>query len=233
VPGRGWSSPSVAQGRVWLTTAVVSGRAASLRLIGFDAADGRVAVNTEAFKVYLGRVHDQRQVTATRRQRPLVVGDRVYVHFGANGTAAVSTAAPCCGRRSCGTSRSTATAVAGCCIADLLIVNCDGFRPGVRRRARPHDAQGAMATVTPVSVQPRVFDAAHDSGWRTGSAVSVGAYVTTAYGTTHGPRDLARQLSRRFSNVPRPVYGHVLVFINDGISAAVPAGCSPRRHGRT
>src|SRR5262245_33031460 len=36
VPGRGWSSPVVAHGRVWVTTAVADKRDTSLRLMSFD-----------------------------------------------------------------------------------------------------------------------------------------------------------------------------------------------------
>ena len=40
VPGRGWSSPVVAGGRAWLTTAVKE-KGASLRDIAYDLATGR------------------------------------------------------------------------------------------------------------------------------------------------------------------------------------------------
>src|SRR5215217_1815101 len=43
VPGRGWSSPVVAGGRVWLTTATVVNGQTSLRLLSFDADTGKPA----------------------------------------------------------------------------------------------------------------------------------------------------------------------------------------------
>jgi outer membrane protein assembly factor BamB len=52
VAGRGWSSPVVAGNRVWLTTAVTKGNAASLRLLGFDFDSGREAVNVEVATVH-------------------------------------------------------------------------------------------------------------------------------------------------------------------------------------
>ena len=45
VAGLGWSSPVVAAGRVWLTTA----EAGSLRLVAFDAEKGNELVNVEVF----------------------------------------------------------------------------------------------------------------------------------------------------------------------------------------
>jgi hypothetical protein len=38
VPGRGWSSPVIAAGRVWLTTAVDDSGGVSLRALAFDVA---------------------------------------------------------------------------------------------------------------------------------------------------------------------------------------------------
>src|SRR4029450_5374200 len=40
VPGRGWSSPVVAHGRVWLTTATTNGRDSSLRLVAYAIDSG-------------------------------------------------------------------------------------------------------------------------------------------------------------------------------------------------
>ena len=90
VPGRGWSSPVVANGRVWLTSAVQVGPvlAVSLRVLAFDAETGREVVNARCS----GREADCHQLKNSRASpTPIVDGDRVYVHFGADGTAALST----------------------------------------------------------------------------------------------------------------------------------------------
>src|SRR5215208_6693176 len=50
VPGRGWSSPVVAAGNVWLTTAVTMGKETSLRLVAFEIASGRTTLDVEVFK---------------------------------------------------------------------------------------------------------------------------------------------------------------------------------------
>ena len=44
VPGRGWSSPVVAGGRVWLTTAVDDSGGVSMQVLAFDAATGEEVV---------------------------------------------------------------------------------------------------------------------------------------------------------------------------------------------
>src|SRR5213594_2052523 len=49
VPGLGWSSPVVAGGRIWVTTAVKD-RGGSLRALAFDVETGREVVNAEVFR---------------------------------------------------------------------------------------------------------------------------------------------------------------------------------------
>src|SRR5262245_42469728 len=88
VPGRGWSSPVVANGRVWLTTATENGR--SLRALAFDQETGREIVNVEVFRLGDGALLNPKNSRAS--PTPVVDGDRVYVHFGADGTAALTTA---------------------------------------------------------------------------------------------------------------------------------------------
>src|SRR5262245_66430694 len=50
VAGRGWSSPVVADGRIWLTTAVESD-GTSLRALSFDLESGRQVVDVEGVQV--------------------------------------------------------------------------------------------------------------------------------------------------------------------------------------
>src|SRR5947207_9403927 len=49
IPGLGWSSPVIADGQVWVTTATSDGR--SLRAVGVDAASGKVRHDVEVFQV--------------------------------------------------------------------------------------------------------------------------------------------------------------------------------------
>jgi outer membrane protein assembly factor BamB len=205
----------VAQGRVWLTTAVVSGRAASLRLIGFDATDGRVAVNTEVFKVYQDEFTTNAK-NSDASPTPIVDGDRVYVHFGANGTAAVSTAGAVLWKTQLRYESQHGNGGSPVLYRDLLIINCDGFdqayvvaldrNTGKERWRRSRRPPFSHAYSTPLTIRVGEQD----------QLVSVGAYVTTAYEPLTG-REIWRVSYRDgFSNVPRPVYGHGLVFITTG-----------------
>ena len=86
VPGLGWSSPVVADGRVWLTTAL-DDDGGSLRVLAFDVDTGREVVNAEVFRVTDSRAPNPKNSLAS--PTPVVDGNRVYVHFGAYGTAAL------------------------------------------------------------------------------------------------------------------------------------------------
>ena len=88
-----WSSPVVAGGRVWLTAARERpgrGGGVSLRALAFDAATGRSLVDVEVVRTDdSGPLHPK---NSRASPTPIVQGDRVYVHFGAEGTAALTTA---------------------------------------------------------------------------------------------------------------------------------------------
>jgi outer membrane protein assembly factor BamB len=79
VPGRGWSSPVVAHGRVWVTTAVAQKRDTSLRLLSFDVESGRAAQDVEVFHVRDAQLLNAKNSHAS--PTPIVDDDRVYVHF--------------------------------------------------------------------------------------------------------------------------------------------------------
>src|SRR5712691_4163525 len=91
VPGKGWSSPVVCDGRVYLTTAVPSGDGSnsdqSLRALCLDASTGKLLWDKEVFQ------QDGKTAPAIQNKNshasptPLIEGQRLYVHFGHQGTA--------------------------------------------------------------------------------------------------------------------------------------------------
>ena len=92
VPGLGWSSPVIADGRVWLTSSLTNGTGASLRLLGYDLTSGQELFNTEVFHVDDSNSPNPKNSLASPTPVIDPSGDRIYVHFGAYGTAALTTA---------------------------------------------------------------------------------------------------------------------------------------------
>jgi len=124
VAGLGWSSPVVANGRVWLTTAVEQG-GFSLRALAFDVESGREVVNVEVFKVPA----DRREVNPKNSwasPTPIIDGDRVYVHFGADGTAALSWSGEILWKNRFDYQSQHGAGGSPIVHGDLLIFNCDG-----------------------------------------------------------------------------------------------------------
>jgi outer membrane protein assembly factor BamB len=216
VPGRGWSSPVVAGGRIWLTTAVTAGRETSLRLLAFELASGRTALDVEVFRVRGAALLNAKNSHAS--PTPIVDGDRVYVHFGAQGTAAVSTAGAIVWKTTLPYESQHGNGGSPELAGDLLILNCDGFdeafvvaldkRTGKTRwrtdRREPH----SQAYSTPLAIHAADRD----------QIVSVGAFAAAAYDPRNGKEIWRVGYADGFSNVPRPVYGAGLVFIATGFN---------------
>ena len=110
--GKGWSSPVLADGRLWLTTAVetplseaekaerlanvenssslqVSGPV-SLRAVCLDATSGKALHDIELFRQ--SQPDPIHSLNSYASPSPILDGGRLYCHFGTNGTAAVDAA---------------------------------------------------------------------------------------------------------------------------------------------
>ena len=214
VPGRGWSSPVVVDGRVWLTTAIASGRESSLRLMSFDASSGRTTLDVEVLRLRNSALLNQKNSHAS--PTPIVEGDRVYVHFGAEGTAAVSTTGEVIWKARLQYESQHGNGGSPVLAGDLLILNCDGFdeafvvaldkRTGKTRwrTFRPEPWSQAYSTPLVIRVADRDL------------VISVGAFHAMAYDPQNGKEAWRVDYPEGFSNVPRPVYGAGLVFITTG-----------------
>jgi outer membrane protein assembly factor BamB len=218
VEGTGWSSPVVAGGRVWLTSARESGREVSMRALAFDAETGKRLVDTEVFRTDTTTPVHQKNSRAS--PTPIVSGDRVYVHFGPDGTAALDTTGRVLWRRTLPYEPQHGNGGSPALYRDLLIINCDGNGPdsyvvaldtntGRPRWRRDRPAPAAQAYTTPLIVRVGTRDL----------AISVGAFRTIAYDPATGDEVWRVRYADGFSNVPRPVFAHGLVVINTGFNA--------------
>jgi len=124
VTGRGWSSPVVANGRVWLTTSVERQGRASLRVLAYDVQSGKEVVNAEVFSLPNAVLKNEKNSLAS--PTPILEGERVYVHFGADGTAALSTDGKIVWKITLPYDSMHGNGGSPTLYRDLLIVNCDG-----------------------------------------------------------------------------------------------------------
>jgi outer membrane protein assembly factor BamB len=87
IPGAGWSSPVVSEGRVYLTTAVPGRGRLSLRALCLDARSGKLLWDREVFRPdpsSAPRIHSKNSHASPT---PVARRGRLYVHFGHLGTA--------------------------------------------------------------------------------------------------------------------------------------------------
>jgi outer membrane protein assembly factor BamB len=88
IAGKGWSSPIVQDGRVYLTTALPGkGKDQSLRALALDAKTGDVRWDTEVFQQDGKKAPGIHSKNSHASPSPLTDGRRLYVHFGHQGTA--------------------------------------------------------------------------------------------------------------------------------------------------
>ncbi len=89
IPHRGWSTPVILNGQVWLTTATLDGH--DFYALCLDAETGKILYNERLFHCDnpepLGN-----NVNCYASPSPTIEPGRVYVHFGSYGTACLDTA---------------------------------------------------------------------------------------------------------------------------------------------
>jgi outer membrane protein assembly factor BamB len=88
IHGRAWSSPVILNGQVWMTTATPDGRV--LYAVSVDTETGRILKNIKVFNVNVPQYADPFNSYAS--PTPVIEPGRLYVTFGAAGTAAIDTA---------------------------------------------------------------------------------------------------------------------------------------------
>lgn len=229
VAGRGWSSPVLAGGRLYLTSAVGDGDT-TLHALCLDAADGRVLWDTEVFHPDAASVAAMHKKNSPASGSPIVTADRLYVHFGHMGTAALDLAGKVVWRQTelkyppvHGTGGSPVL------VGDALVFSCDGAKDpfvvaldattgAVRwKTARHTPAKKPFSFCTPLAIE--VAGATQ--------LVIPGSGFVGGYDVKDG-RELWRvTYGEGYSVVPRPVFAHGLLFVSSSYDTPVLLAIKP------
>jgi outer membrane protein assembly factor BamB len=219
IPGRGWSSPVLMDGRIWLTTASEEGR--SLRAIAVDQQSGRIVQDVEVFRPEESLPINAKNTHAS--PTPLLEPGRVYVHFGTLGTAAVDadSGEVLWHNEDLKLEHKEGPGSSPVLYENLLIVHCDGMDvqyvvaldkktgrtawKADRSAPRHSNPDFNKAYSTPLLISADAQD----------QLISPGAHRVSSYDPQTG-RELWWVDYPGFSNVPRPIYGHGLVFVTTG-----------------
>jgi outer membrane protein assembly factor BamB len=226
IPGEGWSSPVIADGQIWLTTAAEGG--ASLRALALDQETGRLLHNVEVFRLPKPpSIHEKNTYASPT---PILEPGRVYVHFGTLGTAALNRSGETIWktqqlRYAHGHGGGGSPALDG----DLLVISCDGTdqqyvvaldKDSGEIRWKTVRRGGAMAYTTPLVI-PRGDKR---------QAVSPGGNHAVSYDLETG-EELWSVDYDGFSGVPRPVFAHGMVYITTGFYNPVLMAIRPDGRG--
>ncbi|HYP06382.1 MAG TPA: PQQ-binding-like beta-propeller repeat protein [Bryobacteraceae bacterium] len=210
LPGKGWSTPIITGNEIWLTTATDDNR--SLRVLAIDATKGAILRNVEVFRLpSTFRGHEKNSGASPS---VLIEGDRVYAHFGSYGTACLRRDGTVLWRNADlkffqvhGPGGSPVL------FEDLIIFNADGndiqFVAALNkdtgkivwRAPRP----SAMAYSTPLIIRTPAGP----------QLISTGANRAWSYDPRSG-KPLWWVNYEGFSNVPRPVFAHGMVYLCTG-----------------
>lgn len=237
IPGHGWSSPVLQGGRIFLTTALDDPNQPaklSLRAFALDSSTGRLLWEVEVFSVEKGtapRIHTKNSQASPT---PLVADGKVYVHFGHHGTACLDPQGQILWRSTVlsyppvhGNGGSPVLA------GPALIFSCDGAtNPFVAalhkdsgrvlwRTPRETSAQKKFSFSTPLLI---TVD-------RRTQVISPGSGAVCAYEPTSGREIWRVRYGEGYSVVPRPVFGHGLLFLSSGFDRPVVMAIRPDGHG--
>ena len=224
VPGQGWSSPVLHQGRVYLTTAVAKSddRRSDQALVALclDALTGETIWSKEIFVQDGATAPTIQGKNSHASPTPLVAGDRLYVHFGHQGTACLDLD----GNILWSTQELTYPPEHGggaspILVGDALVFSCDGARDPFIAALSRHTGEVLWRV-------PRQTDARDTFSFSTAQLIEVdgrpqiisaGSNVVSALDPADGS-EIWRVRYDGYSVIPQPVFGHGMIFISTGFN---------------
>jgi outer membrane protein assembly factor BamB len=246
VPGRGWSSPVVAQGRIWLTTAeefeapeaerlamlkkvehlpiadqMVAFESIALSAFEYDLETGRQLRRVELFKIKAPPpIHG---LNTYASPSPIFDEGRLYCHFGALGTACVDTATgDVVWRRTLELDHVVGAGSSPALVDGVLIVPCDGADRQYVEGLNPATGDSVWHADRP-PIRSKVPDMR--KAFATPLAIDAGgrrqvvipgAQWFVSYDPATGDELWRVDHGSGFSNVPRPVFDGRLLYLSTG-----------------
>ncbi len=238
IPGKGWSSPSLYQDRLYLTSAVPVDTALgsgdlSLRALCLDANTGATLWDCEVFVQSAATAPKIHNKNSHASPTPLVTSDRLYVHFGHQGTACLDHARNVVWKNnSFNYAPVHGNGGSPILVAGRLIFTCDGASDPavialdaatgeqVWRFDRPGDPVKKFSFCTPTAI---VVDGQTQ-------VICPGSGVVNALDPATG-REIWRVNHDGYSVIPKPVFGHGLVFLSTGYDSPEVLAVRPGGRG--
>ena len=230
LPGVSWSSPVLGMGKLFLTNAVEQGEGISLRALRIDAKSGELDWDVELFRMETAqRIHRKNSHASPS---PFLDDDRLYVHFGNQGTACLSLAGKVLWKKRFDYPPVHGSGCSPVIEGDLLLFSADGAsdpalyaldkRTGKVRWRTPRDskAKKKFSFCTPLVIDVE--------GRR--QIISPASDYVFAYDLS-GKQIWKSHYPGGYSVVPRPVYANGLVYVSSGYDRPVLYAVRPNGSG--
>jgi outer membrane protein assembly factor BamB len=223
IPGEGWSSPIVADGRVYLTTSLnpESAGSLSLQVLCLDAGTGKLIWQKEVFRKEDAAKLSKHSKNSHASSTPLIHGGKLFAHFGSLGTACLDLSGTILWQnKELAYSPVHGNGGSPAYVDGVLVLNCDGgdkaFVAGLDTEngkvlwttPRTANAVKKFSFSTPLAIT---------AGGRT-QVISPGSDAVCAYEPKTG-QEIWQVEYDGYSVVPRPVFGHGLIFVSSGFDA--------------
>ena len=245
IEGTGWSSPVIQNNQIWLTSASEKGK--SLVVICLDRATGRqrhhispfsvvtpvgAQARKSALELYVAGIVRLHPKNSYASPTPIIQGNRVFVHFGPYGTACLGTNGKVIWKTRLPHKTYYGPSSSPVLIDDLLIVQCHGTdvrfvtaldkNTGRARWTRTHEARSSKRKSHNSESTPLVIQTASGRQLICNVAGHVLAYEPLTGKSLWSVRQL-----ENYAQVPRPVFGHNLVFTAGGYFSPVVFAIRP------
>ena len=221
LPGKGWSSPALHRDRLYLTAAEDAGANLSLRVLCLDAASGKQVWTTEAIAAAPVKHHGKNSQASPTA---LVDGDRLYVHFGHYGSACLDLAGKVLWKQT-ELKYSPVHGNGGSPIlaGNALIFSCDGgsdpFVVALDKTSgkviwkvkRETTAKKNFSFSTPTLITVKGQQ----------QLITPGSGVVCALDPKTGAELWRCRYGEGYSVIPKPVFGHGLIFLSSGYDKPV------------
>lgn len=223
IPGKGWSSPILWKAKVYLTTAVAQENGdQSLRAICLDVASGGIDWDREALLAPADTAQKTHPKNSIASPTPATDGERLYVHFGHLGTAALDLTGKVLWTRTGLYAEPQHGGGGSPILVDgRLVFSCDAH--DVQAVVALDAKSGEVAWKTPRNNQPsKKFSfgtptVVEIEGKK--QIISEGSDILAGYDPQSG-KELWRTKFAGYSVIPKPIVGHGMVFFSTSFDSA-------------
>ena len=228
IPGHGWSSPLLLNGKIYLTTAVPENAGKdnsdrSLRAMCLNAQNGKPLWDIEVFKQDGAKTHKIHKKNSHATPTPIIEDGKIYIHFAHEGTACLDLFGKVIWKnRDLGYRPLHGGGGSPLIHKDLLIFHADAVSdPAIYalnkktgkvawKTMRKTDARRKFSFSTPILIEVKGKT----------QLISPHSGAVCAYDPDNGKEIWRVNYGEGYSVVPRPVYGHGMVFVCTGYDRA-------------